>query len=292
MNPRKQTPLAINLINALFALVIGTVGAQPVLAIPVIGGPEVLPSEKYPVTEADLAFGEKQLEQLLMDRPQMAKHVKKGDPVWTWIIRQFAGEHTGVRYRWNNTTDDESFDDTIACNNSFKHWIAVVSKKKNGPEEKPDKMWAAFIFECFNIRNNRDFEILWDEVLALKVSKEEFAHRSAKLEYNALREQSAFFKNVWAPHVKEIGEQTYGPYWRENLPPTYEQWITEYQKRVPAYLAYYGRSYEKAVDWRMRRRERARRDDLLRLPPRSPRRERYRGDFTSPSGRPMLPPAG
>jgi hypothetical protein len=58
------------------------------------------PLKKYPVTAADLAFGKKQVDQMMHDRPVMALLVKKGDVIYEWTVRQFAGESLGHRIMW------------------------------------------------------------------------------------------------------------------------------------------------------------------------------------------------
>lgn len=58
--------------------------------------------QNFPVTNADLVHGDRQLRQMLKDRPNMVKWVKPGDSIWRWTVRQFAGEGLGQRINWSN----------------------------------------------------------------------------------------------------------------------------------------------------------------------------------------------
>src|ERR1051326_747463 len=71
--------------------------------------PEPITSEQAPLPEPQahpsqeaLAFGEQQVEHMVEDRPQMKQYVQKGDPIWRYCVRQFAGEALGERIAWNN----------------------------------------------------------------------------------------------------------------------------------------------------------------------------------------------
>ncbi len=209
--------------------------------------PSELDQKAYPITADDIKFGEQQLEAMLRDRPQMSRFIRKGDSVWVWVSRQFAGEHTGCRYYWYGGRDLALFRHTIACNNGGRHFIAVAPRRtKDTADAEPNRMWAGFIFECFNIRNNDRFTRLYADIFDRKVSREDYINVCAILEYNALKESSNFYKTTWAPHLKALGITADSSFWRADLAPTYIEFITDY-RRASWYLAYFAEQYDAAI---------------------------------------------
>jgi len=71
-------------------------------------------STKLP--QQDLLFGQKQLEMMLLDRPEMKAFVKPGDNVWNWTVNQLAGEGTKRKILWGGdiSHQEPSIDSSIS----------------------------------------------------------------------------------------------------------------------------------------------------------------------------------
>jgi hypothetical protein len=98
-----------------------------------------------PLTKEDLNYGEKQLKKVLRDRPAMVSYVSEGDVVWTWTVRQFAGEHYKSRIEWEsaNHTPDSEFD-YVFTNESMK---VTVNEKSvtTGLNKSGSRLWMELV---------------------------------------------------------------------------------------------------------------------------------------------------
>jgi hypothetical protein len=202
--------------------------------------------------ESDVAFGESQLEAMVRDRPKMEEFAKRGDPIWTWAAKQFAGEYTGTRYYWNGDPVYRWGHRSIAmhCVPSGKNagYVTVCNSDEDGYTCSPERMWAAVIFELFNIRYDGEFREL---VLKAKVlSKAEFIRGFAQCEYEALKQVGPFYKSVVEPNSSKSQRPVY-EYWHLELPPTFDQWFSK-QKRSQHYMDTYGQMFDDFVAGRIK----------------------------------------
>ena len=211
-----------------------------------------LPATQFPLTKADMRFGERQVKRMLSDRPQMRGLIKKRDELWMWTARQYAGEYTGRRYNWqkNPETSGTGVDKFGAWHNfdvdTGSGYVTVKKTREDGLLATPEQMWAGVIYELFNVRNDSDFQEAWADVLAHKLSKADYTARSTRLEYNALKELSKFYSTNWKPQAQKFGYESLSWYWFPELPDTYEAWVAKYKTTNPGYFNYYEKGYDTA----------------------------------------------
>lgn len=190
---------------------------------------------QYILTSEDLKFGEKQLKQMLIDRPEMAVYIRQGDRVWNWCVRQFAGECTPVRYLWC---------DTVSNIVGLPGWHGLPGIRKTGligvqpfMKEKPsgDNYWSSLIFELFNIRNDTKFV----KIDSTKQNHQQWLQEQARLEYKIVSRVRKFYSSIWIPHCNRLGVSTSGNNWYTDFPPTFEEWFKSLPLNSP-YLKLYG----------------------------------------------------
>jgi hypothetical protein len=177
----------------------------------------------------------------------MGEFARKGDPIWNWAARQFAGEYTGKRYYWNG---DPAFK-RAQCAIAFHHvpsgkdvgYVSVRNSDEDGYIVSPEQMWAVLIFELYNIRNDDEFRELASRPVHL--SKAEFIRGCAQCEYKALQQLGPFYKKFVQP-AEPINHGLVASYWNLDLPSTFDQWFEKCKKNTK-YIDYYGYMYDKEI---------------------------------------------
>ncbi len=163
------------------------------------------PWRKNGLSADSLRHGERQLRQMLKDRPAMAQHEKAAAPLRQWAIRKFAGEDLGEEIFWEPTDPPES--PSEGCNQpptDEEPGLITVRKIDNdgpnpGKEMSFDKAWAIVVFELYNITNSRDFDRLERDASVGRVSREQFAVRGAEIESRAAEKARSFYIHVFLP---------------------------------------------------------------------------------------------
>jgi len=236
---------------------------------------------QFPLTAEDLVYGEYQVERMIHDRPEMSKPVQKGDPVWTWAVRQFAGDYTGSRFAWNAKPEGDFTSRSLpdACfmypHSGQPGWITVNPVMRHAHfgvwTDTGERMWAAVIFELFNIRNWQPLSDSVQMAYAGTISRDEYIHTVTLHEYKALQQRVVFYNTVWRSthpamtsdsefdlgyrtlpkHVRPLGSflKAQDDPWYSHVPATYEKWFNSYGKDSD-YLCNYGRSYDRYTKWR------------------------------------------
>ncbi len=157
-----------------------------------------------------LAWGETQLERLLNDRPVMTSYVHKGDDLWNWVVRQFAGEYVKNGIWWDarnpeplwNAKSNEDMGKRASIqitsnfySNNYFHW---------GEPKTSCVLWFELFYEMFNLQNlNLRYELM-DMAKQGKVTKEEYIIRILLIENQSLRSVHNFFHNIWIPHCRTL----------------------------------------------------------------------------------------
>ncbi|MCX6382825.1 MAG: hypothetical protein NT023_25650 [Armatimonadetes bacterium] len=186
---------------------------------------------KKSLTKSSLQWGEKQLVQMLHDRPALQGFIQKGDPVWTWVVRQFAGEGLGGKVEWCNLPmDDSSEGETIPETKTSAHiLIGYPSAKSMRDKFYREHLWATAIYELNNVQSVPEFFTLRIAINDHKINQEGWINRVGRLEYLALRRTKYTYLNLWAPLMKSRGIFSNSDYylWGKHLPDTYEKWMNK-----------------------------------------------------------------
>lgn len=156
--------------------------------------------EPKKLTEDDLAFGRVQLKQMIRDRRVLAEHLKEGDILWDWIVRQFAGESAGCRCRWNPAPPDDMHGQTTAPENG----VGAIQVAQFEPAEPNKGMPCSFevvlataVFECFNHAAHVEFEAQWQQLLKGEIDAVAFARLSLEMEDLTATRTRQFFCSTY-----------------------------------------------------------------------------------------------
>lgn len=181
---------------------------------------------------------------MLRDRPRMARFVKKGDVIWNWTVRQFAGEGLGNRITWNGTPPADDF----LGNNTYDSTVCEIRilEVLRGEQVPGEMQWAVTVFELVNIRGHENFTAYYNEVLEGKLTRKEYIRKMTEQEFSALHQQQAFYKSVWIPHARRNKLSHTPYYWKIDAPNNYGQWMVSYHDD-PHYPECYGLDFDNAM---------------------------------------------
>jgi len=166
-------------------------------------------SPTFKLTRTQMKWGERQLKRLLTDRPGMGKYVQRGDPVWNWTVRQFAGEHVEGGIEWNPKDPNPLWDAMhTRATKDRKAYIQVTDRYvadmyRPGEEKSGPALWFQTVFElcCFATMDQ------FDEVNTLAkngvIGAEEYAFRKMFIEAVDVRGRvHRFWNELWIPNCR------------------------------------------------------------------------------------------
>lgn len=213
------------------------------------------PSTNTKLSAADLAFGRQQVDQMMHDRPQMATCVERGDIVYQWAVRQFAGEATGQHIYWIAEVTDSPAAWPLSLSyrpiGSSEGRIFISKQYQEGPDSGQnlscERLWACAVFELYNISYVNQESAVYQEAIAGKISRQEFTLRLAKIEYDAIQRTIQFYQSAWRPFAKKKSHETTKKYWFADSPDTYEKWIGQYRSDEEYPYGYYNALYDQNV---------------------------------------------
>jgi tetratricopeptide (TPR) repeat protein len=152
-----------------------------------------------------LAHGEVQVERMLKDRPEMAKHVTKGDKIWTWAVRKFAGEDLGALIDWN-AGSPAPFEGCSRLPVENQH--AFIQVSANDLDQIPpspatfDELWSTAVFELNNVRSSPDWAKTWAQVVDKKVQRDDYVLAMLNSEELATQRTRAFYAKYFYPWLR------------------------------------------------------------------------------------------
>ncbi len=170
-------------------------------------------AKKHPLDEKDLEHGERQVRQMLENRPAMGELGAKADSLYRWAARKFAGEDLGERIFWNPGEPPPE----VACDHrtpgpGCPGYIQMHEKFTQGPlkgKNVPfEELWRGAVFELYNITGAKDFKRIESEAAAGKISREEYITGTLAVESRAAAKTRAFYIRVFLPWAKEYGVKT------------------------------------------------------------------------------------
>jgi len=205
----------------------------------------------YKVTADDLAFGDKQVESMLHDRPQMARNIDRQSPIWQWCARQFAGEAYGQRIDWNR-------ENPAAANNGGSsggpengtHAYIQVDGMQPGADGKPvprscSALWCLAVYHLIGLINRTEFDLTYYQALAGKLSRDQYIEKNTRLDYLNIRKTALVYEHVWQNSRQAKLDDNSD--WYPNTPATYQAWIAQYTDRNSYPWNYYGKNYDELI---------------------------------------------
>ncbi|MDX2105119.1 MAG: hypothetical protein SFY67_01845 [Candidatus Melainabacteria bacterium] len=204
------------------------------------------------VSQDDLIFGMTQVDKMINDRKPMGFLVKKGDPIYNWAARQFAGEACGEHITWNNQEDlgKPAIYKADHCypSKEEKAFIRIRSNNGSGNFYDEHSLWESCIFELHNIRNFKAFDKVYNDACKGKLTKEEWLRRNTMIEYKSNKAVKDFFYRNWAPFLTAKGIDYRLHLWDVDwTPETFEQWIGAYSDPTGYPYDYWGTYYDSQI---------------------------------------------
>lgn len=200
------------------------------------------------LTNADLNHGMKQVDEMMKDLPRMSDYVSKGDPIYLWSARQFAGEHTGVHFFWKpNMVSGE----LKACN-SPREALISVSSNYYGLVRDGEELWSHAVFELHNIRGLPFFDEIHNGAVAGTISEKDYIRIAANVEFEAVQATKRFYRDVWLPHLESRKIEPAQSSWFEDFPSDFRTAFSSYREDDEYPYGCYGRSYRNLREQGMR----------------------------------------
>jgi hypothetical protein len=212
-----------------------------------------LPPLKTELSPDELAFGERQVNQMVADRPALARGVSTNDALWQFCVRAFAGETIGEPILWKNAEPrgDEYQSDHQGPYRGQRGYIRIRKNCAYGSERgQPascEQLWSCAVFEIENMRNSKAFDALFKMALRGEVSREEWTRENSRLEYEALRRTAEDYRRLWRPLVLAGRVSSTAHLWGANIPQTYESWISRYRDPNSYPWDVYARDYDRQI---------------------------------------------
>jgi len=213
--------------------------------------PTSVRATKATLSPQDLQFGEQQVQKLLIDRPRLAKVLLKNEPIWPWVVRQFAGEAAGQRIYWNSSAlNDKDFDydaDHSAPEPGEPGYIRLRKTDKYGQPMAAERLLAALVFECYNINNSPAFDRVYQAALKGNLSQDQYIEQNAQIEFEAGRKTATFYHTIFEPLARKRHYNTAPLYWEAESPATYAAWRAQYTDRTGYPWSFWGKYYDESI---------------------------------------------
>ncbi len=179
-------------------------------------------------------FGQRQLDQMLEDRPDMNEAVPQSHPVRRWLADGFAGERTGLRVHWCASVASNGW-----AAQSFKSrapYPAIICVSAGTEVTALDK-WAAVVYAML------DHEVDWDSVIAEAMKErldyDGYAEKCTRVKFAVLQRTQEFLLEQPLPKSSHGRDQWYN-------------WITtelgSYEEYKSASNCPKGMSYQEVCD--------------------------------------------
>lgn len=206
--------------------------------------------EAQTLSPKDLQFGEQQVKTMIVDRPQLAKILLKNEPIWPWAVRQFAGEAANERIYWSPGAVGGGFEfdsEQSPPDRGTAGFIRLRKIDEHGKPLAPNRLLAAFVFECFNIRGGPAFDSLYEEALTGALSKDQYIEKGTRIEFAATRKAADFYRNIYLPLAKKRHYELDPFYWEAESPTTYAAWRAQYTDRSEYPWSFWGKYYDESI---------------------------------------------
>jgi hypothetical protein len=131
----------------------------------------------------EIRYGQRQVDQILDDRPDMKNVLGAGHPIVMWVVDRFERGDERRRIIWDHT---EPASGRSAEHMTYYHgYPAAVRISSAGDTTGLDK-WAFLVFELQNIENDLAIQKLIANVSSRNMSPKEFGIRCTELEHEAI----------------------------------------------------------------------------------------------------------
>ena len=170
------------------------------------------------------SFGQRQLDQLLADRPEMRGAIPAAHPVVSWVTAAFDGSTLGHRVYWNASPPQSGRPAEHAP--PYAGYPAHISISGESDETPLDK-WASLVYEFHNLENSLQFEEVQTRAIRGKIDADEFASECVRLEFEALERTRDYFFTT--PLTTQSNSRDHFYNWVTNDLGTFEEYEAAFQ---------------------------------------------------------------
>jgi hypothetical protein len=139
----------------------------------------------------DLSFGQRQVEQVICDQPDMGEVINREPELKRALIWWFAGELNGRRIYWDNREPEDSR--TVAEHLPAYYLYPAMIRIRRTRATPVDKC-VSLAFELNNLEVDREYQKLLTASIKDRKNREEFAKDCVRLEYEAGKRIQVFFQ--------------------------------------------------------------------------------------------------
>jgi hypothetical protein len=185
----------------------------------------------FVLSKESIFKAEKELLQMMLDRPAMTQLVQKDDIIWQWVLYKMAGEDVLSPIYW-----EEKSTKNFPIPSGVNAVHAYPTPKSDGrvwiaDDITSEEMWAGIVYELHNIKNGDAFQLVEKDAKYFVCNREEYIMRYARLEYKAAQETAIFYTNIWLPYCKSKGIKAKPQLWFHYLPNTFEKWASSFKDK-------------------------------------------------------------
>lgn len=170
-----------------------------------------------PAPSVNIGFGQRQLDQMLEDRPDMNDAIPESHPVRRWLADGFEGERAGLRVYWCGNLPDGGVAVEYCAPLSPYPAIVCVSP---GAELTPIDRWAAAVYAMF--AHESDWDAIGSEAGRGLLNADSFAEKCVLLEFLALKRAQEIFLEWPLPQEGHGQDRWYN--WLTTCLGTYEEY--------------------------------------------------------------------
>lgn len=152
------------------------------------------------------AFGERQLQQMFDDRPDMREAIAASHPVIVFACEGFNGKRVGMRIYWNaNSPTDGRGGGYSPPYESYPGYISI----SGGTETTAIDKWAYLVYGLYVAENNPEYEHIEEQALAGKMNADDYVNRYVALEFKAAEKAQQYFRKNPLPFGQHGRDQFY-----------------------------------------------------------------------------------
>lgn len=149
-------------------------------------------------------FGQRQMEQMLQDRPGMKDVIPPSHPIFEWVVAGFNGDRLGQRVYWIAVSPRTGRPaEHYAPYEGYPPCIAI----SGGTESTAVDKWAGVVYEMYNLENSGRFDAILQSALNGSLYADDYAEKCVELEFAALSKTRDLFRNdplPRSPHGRDV----------------------------------------------------------------------------------------
>jgi tetratricopeptide (TPR) repeat protein len=205
--------------------------------------------QNEPISAASLQHGQRQVRQMLHDRPVMASLGDKAAPLTRWAARKFAGEDLHQEILWDPSAPPPGASAQHELPMPGQPGRILIAQRyregsQTGRELSFEEMWHGAVYEFYNITNRERFFRIVSDAAHGRLSRTEYATQVVAAESRAAELTRAFYIHVFLPWARQNGVATHPGLWYLARSDRTEDLLLPYVDKKGDYWQNYLRQYD------------------------------------------------